>query len=327
MISASPVRTRLVVAWLLAGCAGVSCANVRVVEPPTGGPGSGRPSFGTREPVRVVIMCAVESELQKLLAAARIDDTREFAGRLHYVGNLEGHPVVLFLGGVSLVNAAAATQAVIDHFDVGAIIFSGIAGGANPALNVGDVTVPARWGQHQEMVFARQTPDGWETGGRAGEFGNFGMMFPRGQLMPSGSGSEGRERRFWFAVDERMLARARRIAGDLALRRCIDIGECLDEAPRLVVGGNGVSGPTFLDNTAFREWIWDTFAADAVDMETAAVAQVAAINAVRFLAFRSLSDLAGGGSGGNQIRTFGRLAADNSATVLLRFLHDWRGVD
>ncbi len=324
----SIVRSRLVVASLLAGCVGLSCANVRVAEPPTGGPSGARPSFRAREPVRVVIMCAVESELDKLLAAARIDDTREFAGRTHYVGNLEGHSVVLFLGGVSLVNAAAATQAVIDHFDVGAIIFSGIAGGANPGLNIGDVTVAARWGQHQEMVFARQTADGWDTGGRAGEFANFGMMFPRGQLMPGERiGSRSGERQFWFEVDERMLARARRLAGDLELARCVDSGECLDETPRLVVGGNGVSGPTFLDNTEFREWIWDAFAADAVDMETAAVAQVAAINGVRFLAFRSLSDLAGGGPGGNQIRTFGRLAADNSAAVLLRFLHDWRGVD
>ena len=322
------MRSWLAVALLLVACVSTSCANVRVAEPPTGGPGATRSSFAAREPIRVVIMCAVESELEKLLAASRIDATRELAGRTHHVGNLEGHPVVLLLAGVSMVNAAAATQAVIDHFEVGAIIFSGIAGGANPGLNVGDVTVPARWGQHQEMVFARETPDGWDTGGRANEFTNFGMMFPRGQFLPGARiDSQRGERRFWFAVDERMLAQARELAGEFALKRCVSSGECLDETPRLVVGGNGLSGPTFLDNTAFREWIWDTFEADAVDMETAAVAQVAAINSTRFLAFRSLSDLAGGGAGRNQIRTFSRLAADNSATVLLRFLRRWRGVD
>jgi adenosylhomocysteine nucleosidase len=322
------VRGWLAVMWLLLATASTACANVGVGEPSTGGPSGSRASFAAREPVRVVIMCAVEPELEKLLGESRIDGTHEIAGRTHYVGNLEGHPVVLLLGGVSMVNAAAATQAVIDYFEVGAIIFSGIAGGANPGLNVGDVTVPARWGQHQEMVFARQTPGGWDTGGRAGELTNFGMMFPRGQLMPgSRIDSQRRERRFWFEVDERMLAQARDLAGKLTLRRCVESGECLDQTPRLVVGGNGVSGPTFLDNKAFREWIWDTFEADAVDMETAAVAQVAAINGTRFLAFRSLSDLAGGAPGSNQIRTFGRLAADNSAAVLLRFLGDWRGVD
>ncbi|HJO05641.1 MAG TPA: 5'-methylthioadenosine/S-adenosylhomocysteine nucleosidase [Acidobacteriota bacterium] len=322
------MRSRLAVAWLLLACAGTSCANVRVAEPPTGGPSGARSSFVAREPVRIVIMCAVEPELEKLLAASRIDSRIEIAGRTHHVGSLEGHPVVMLLAGVSMVNAAAATQAVVDHFEVGAIVFSGIAGGANPGLNIGDVTVPSRWGQHQEMVFARQTNGGWDTGGRAQEFTNFGMMFPRGQLMPGARiDSQRRSRQFWFAVDERMLARARELAGELTLRRCADSGECLERTPHLVVGGNGVSGPTFLDNTAFREWIWDTFEADAVDMETAAVAQVAAINGTRFLAFRSLSDLAGGGAGANQIRTFGRLAADNSAAVLLQFLRDWRGVD
>ena len=55
-------------------------------------------------------------------------------------------------------------------------------------------------------------------------------------------------------------------------------------------------------------------------MESAAVAHVAYANAVPFIAFRSLSDLAGGESGENQIRTFFQLAADNSATVVRAFL-------
>ena len=55
-------------------------------------------------------------------------------------------------------------------------------------------------------------------------------------------------------------------------------------------------------------------------METAAVAMVAHANGKPFIAFRSLSDLAGGGSGENEIRTFFELAADNSARVVIAFL-------
>jgi adenosylhomocysteine nucleosidase len=55
-------------------------------------------------------------------------------------------------------------------------------------------------------------------------------------------------------------------------------------------------------------------------MESAAVAHVAYVNKVPFIAFRSLSDLAGGGPGENEISTFFQLAADNSAKVVIAFL-------
>jgi adenosylhomocysteine nucleosidase len=55
-------------------------------------------------------------------------------------------------------------------------------------------------------------------------------------------------------------------------------------------------------------------------MESAAVAHVAYANRVPFIAFRSLSDLAGGGEGENQLGTFLELAADNAATVVRAFV-------
>jgi len=90
------------------------------------------------------------------------------------------------------------------------------------------------------------------------------------------------------------------------------------------VGGNGVSGPTFVDNAAYREYVWNTWQADALDMESSAVAHVATVNGVPFVIFRSLSDLAGGGPGENEIGTFFQLAADNSARVMLAFLAAWQ---
>jgi len=55
-------------------------------------------------------------------------------------------------------------------------------------------------------------------------------------------------------------------------------------------------------------------------METAAVAHVAYANRKPFIAFRSLSDLAGGGEGENEMGTFLQLASDNSAAVVMAFL-------
>ncbi len=79
-----------------------------------------------------------------------------------------------------------------------------------------------------------------------------------------------------------------------------------------------------MDNKAFREYTHRTFDANVLDMESAAVAMVAYSNDVPFIAFRSLSDLAGGGEGENEMGTFMGLAADNSAKVLLAFLAAWK---
>ena len=75
-------------------------------------------------------------------------------------GTLEGKPVVVFLSGISMTNAAMNTQLVLDRFNVSHVVFSGIAGGVNPGLNIGDVTVPAQSGQYMEWLMAREDKPG-----------------------------------------------------------------------------------------------------------------------------------------------------------------------
>lgn len=267
-------------------------------------------------PRRIAIVSAFEPELAKLRAAADIAETRVVNGRTVHIGRLAGHDVVLLLSGVSVVNAAMTTQAVLDRLPVRTVVFSGIAGGVNPEFSVGDVVVPARWGNYQEQIFVR---DPSRPG--AGEFPGFGMMVPRRTSVAVPAGAPDRlEERFWFDVDGEALEVARRVAAHAPLRRCTAAGECLGHAPRVITGGNGVSGPTFVDNAGYRRWAWETFRADALDMETAAVAQVAYVNRVPFIAFRSLSDLAGGASGENEAATFGVLAAENASSLVIAFL-------
>lgn len=280
-----------------------------------------RPAARTGEPPRIAVMSAFALELDALRALATITDTRVINGRTHYIGTLGGRDVVLMLSGFSMVNAAMTTQGLLDRFNVSSIVFSGIAGGVNPGLNVGDVTVPAQWGNYQESVFARETPTGFAPNRVSTPYANFGMMFPQGtSVTVRGAPADSLERRFWFPVDSAALVTAAQVARTVQLKRCTLSGDCLGHTPRVVVGGNGVSGPTFVDNAAYREWAWSTFQADALDMETAAVAVVAHENRVPYVAFRSLSDLAGGGPGQNEVRTFGQLAAENSALVVVEYL-------
>jgi len=75
-----------------------------------------------------------------------------------------------------------------------------------------------------------------------------------------------------------------------------------------------------VDNAEYREWVWATFRADALDMESSAVAVVAYENHVPYIVFRGLSDLAGGGEGHNAVRSYGQLAAANAATAVIAYL-------
>jgi adenosylhomocysteine nucleosidase len=268
---------------------------------------------------RIAVVSAFDAELAKLRDSAQLTGRIVSNGRTLWLGKLRGHDVVLLLSGYSIVNATSTSEALLDKLRIRAIVFSGIAGGVNPDLRVGDVTVAAQWGNYQEQLFARKTDTGWDAGPRKGDFPNFGMMFPRPQSVARvDRPADSLETRFWFPVDTSFLSVARSL--DVPLKRCASDKDCLDRQPRIVVGGNGVSGPTFVDNAEYRTFVWNTFHADALDMETSAVAFVAYLHRVPFVAFRSLSDLAGGGPGRNEARTFGRLAADNSASVVLSFL-------
>jgi adenosylhomocysteine nucleosidase len=267
---------------------------------------------------RLVIMSAFEPELTQLRSQTKVTNSYVINGRTYDLGKLAGKDVLLVLSGVSMVNAALTAQTVIDHFDVSAIVFSGIAGGVNPNLAIGDVVVPAQWGEYQEQTFARETTSGWQA---SSEFGNYGMMFPQSISLTQKDGKpDNEEQLFWLPVSQEMLEVAKDTANVVELSDCIQTRVCLEQNPKVVVGGNGVSGPTFVDNASYREWVWQTFQADALDMESAAVAHVAYVNNVPFIAFRSLSDLAGGGPGENEISTFFQLAADNSAKVVIAFL-------
>jgi len=270
---------------------------------------------------RVAVVSAFEPEWKVMKASLGDAKSYQANGVEFVTGTLAGRKVVLFLSGISMVNAAMNTQLALDRFDVTGIVVSGIAGGVDPNLQIGDVTVAARWGQYLEAVFAREVdgkfePPPWVKP----PFANYGMIFPNDVNVRSAN--EPPAKRFWFDVDAGMLAAASKI-GAIDLKRCTAEQACLPGAPRLVVGGNGVSGPVFVDNEAFRQYVFKTFDAHVLDMESAAVAMVAYANGVPFLAFRSLSDLAGGNRAGNEIRTFFQLASDNSAAVVQRFLTLW----
>lgn len=268
---------------------------------------------------RTAIISAFAPEWASLIGLIEQPVQREINGVAIVTGTMAGKPVVLMESGVSMVNAAMNAQMLIDRFTVSRIVFSGIAGGADPALAVGDVAVPASWSQNLEVVMARETASGFllPPGAQASKRAPFGMMFPRGIRMGSDP-----TRHEAFAADAALVALATRIAQAVTLKRCIEAPatRCLPGTPRIVVGGTGVSSPAFVDNAAYRSYLHKSYDARVIDMETAAVAQVAHANRIPFIGFRSLSDLAGGDAGPNSMTIFMSLAAENSASVVRAFI-------
>ncbi|MBO9444552.1 5'-methylthioadenosine/S-adenosylhomocysteine nucleosidase [Ruegeria sp. R14_0] len=276
----------------------------------------------TDQTARIALISAFEPEIE--IPRSRIQDaqTVRHAKTDFVLGTLAGHPVVVFSSGVSMVNAAMTTQLALDHFNIGGIVVSGVAGGADPELSIGDIAVPVRWGQYMEMAFARETDNGYELPPfLSSDFANFGMMHTINLGVFEELAGHGNSR-FWFPANEAFLDAAKAAASKLTLSTAAPDGQHLAHVPQIHVGGGGVSGTAFVDNAQFREWAHTTFNARVMDMETAAIAQVADVHDVPFLAFRALSDLAGAESGSNQFEIFMSLAGGNLADMVEAFLKE-----
>ena len=269
---------------------------------------------------RTAIISAFPPEMTLLLSQAEDKHEYKINGHSFITATLDEEPVLLLVSGISMINAAVNAQIAINRFNVKRIIFSGIAGGLSEELTMGDVCVPERWGNYSETIYAREIEpgkyDAYQSVIPPSGRENFGMIYPRDTMLTSSSGDESR---FWFDVDPYLFQIAQNLS-DIRYQSGYTNGHSLAHPAKLIVGGNGISGPIFMNNAKYREYLAQTYQAQVVDMETAAVAQLAYINQVPFIAFRSLSDLAGGGSSANEIDAFLHLAADNSAHTVRAFL-------
>jgi adenosylhomocysteine nucleosidase len=269
---------------------------------------------------RTAVISAYPPEWKELQAALKNRNSQIVNGTEYVTGEIEGKPVLLFLSGISMINAAMTTQFVLDHFSIDRIVFSGVAGGLNPDLKLGDVVVPGQWSEYLEAIFARDTGSGYTLPKFAGppQNGNYGLIFP--QPVQIARAPDDPEDRVWFTVDPQLIALVRTVSNSVQLNNCTADRKCVDHQPRIIIGGNGVSGQAFVDNSNFRDYAHRAFNADAADQESAAAAHVAYANKVPFIAFRSLSDLAGGEPGESLFDAFQDLAAGNSALLVRALL-------
>lgn len=247
----------------------------------------------------ILILYAFDQEGQLLSEAMTDRETDTLLGRPVFIGALEGKKIILAESGIGMNNAAMTAQKLIDAYNPRAVVFSGIAGAIDTSIRIGDVVVASQWMEHDYGYWGR---DGFSPSGIT-------------VYLPS---ADSLTRIQSFAADSALLAAAQEI--DQSALPFRNIG---DRRPRLAVGGVGVSGNCFIDNSDRRIYLSGQFAALVTDMESQAVAQVCLINDLPFIAFRSASDLAGGSGSETahaELEQFFAVAAENSTIVVREFL-------
>lgn len=193
--------------------------------------------------------------------------------------------------GIGKVNAAVVTTRLILEHRPEVILFTGVAGGLDPDLGVGDVVLGERTIQHDAGVRF----DGRLEPYQAGHVPFFNPTEVLG-----------------YYPSPELLAAAQRAIGE------VELGEVLDRQPRATVGVI-LTGDQFIRSPLAREQLHRDFGAQAVEMEGAAVAQVADRFGVDCLVLRAVSDLAGEDSHLDFARFTEQVAA-NSARVVERLV-------
>ncbi|WP_269523397.1 5'-methylthioadenosine/S-adenosylhomocysteine nucleosidase [Coraliomargarita parva] len=266
---------------------------------------------------RIAIVSAYAGELQSVMKELGLEEfqkVEELNGIRFYFAEVYGKQILLFKTNVSTVNAAMNTQLAFSNFDIDLLIFSGIAGGVNPELEKGDISIPDRWTYHTEGGYFNEEIDPRQyAGSRFRDVNPYGMFYPAPVRVARG-GQTTPVVKPYFHADEDLLNLAKTVLQDM------DMLNAHGENATIKVGGLGLTGPVFMDNRDYRDWLYQEWAADCVAMESAAIAQVCWANQVPFLIIRALSDLAGGQEGANEIEEFAAAAEDNSAEVVARIL-------
>jgi nucleoside phosphorylase len=293
---------------------------------------------------KVLVLSAFPTEIGPALAAMKVSKTVVIDGRAFFLGNLKGNDAVLALTGIGLKNADHTTRMAFDNFGCGrngfsAIVFSGVSGGQT---YIGDVTIPAKWTLDDgktvypadpRMLAVATTSSktaALRQNAAIGDCACLGLVDPDSGptiAMPHKPqviiGGKGRSSDPFIGNAFPCIPGGGDVFG---CQPCKAQGVAASDIPRFVQGAAPFLTPTFFTNY-FSNPSTTPPGYDADDMETAAVARVAAQKHVPFIAFRALSD----GLGDPlhlpgfpfQFFIYRQISADNAGAVELAFLTAW----
>lgn len=175
------------------------------------------------------------------------------AGLTFYQGQLANRNVVVVRSGVGKVNAALCAQLLITKFGVSAIINTGVAGGIDPRVKIGDIVVSTHAVQHDFNL-------------------NIFGYKPGAITIPSIGTSD-------FPTDP--------VLQKLAVTASTEIVGA-DHTHTGIIA----SGDQFIASGDQKQYIATTFNASCAEMEGAAIAHVAFANKRPYVIIRAISDQA-----------------------------------
>jgi adenosylhomocysteine nucleosidase len=217
------------------------------------------------------IIAAIPQELQHLRQVLEQDRVSHVGGFRFDHGVLAGRDLVVAEAGIGKVNTAMVATLLVSGFGVDLLVFSGVAGGLDPALTIGDLVIAERAIQHDAGVI--------EDGRlRAYQAGHVPFFNPTDQL--------------GYQADPALLSSIRAALEGLELPPLSGAAGGEGRPPNLAYG-TILAGDQYIHCEATRERLHRDFGGTAVAMEGAAMAQVAERAGVQWLEIRALSDLAG----------------------------------
>ncbi|HZY17287.1 MAG TPA: 5'-methylthioadenosine/adenosylhomocysteine nucleosidase [Ramlibacter sp.] len=96
----------------------------------------------------LAIVSAMHEELAAVLALLPHESRQQVAGREFWRGRLHGQEVVAVLSRIGKVAAATTATLLVERFAADRIVFTGVAGGLGPGVEVGHVVVADGFLQH-----------------------------------------------------------------------------------------------------------------------------------------------------------------------------------
>ncbi len=198
------------------------------------------------------IVGAMKEEVASLTSHAQIEKKEKRAGLFFYVGKLSNRDIVVVQSGIGKVNAAVATQLLIDYYSVEKIIFTGLAGSGQNEIQIGDFVLASSLVQHDFDLthFGREK----------------GVIPATGQF---------------FETDKQLNG---------VLTEVINQFGTEDASFGKLHFGVVASGDAFIAESPKVAQITAEFNALAVEMEGAALAQVCTMNQIPFAVLRTISD-------------------------------------